>query len=129
MPSILIADDSLFMIRVIEQMARQAGFDQINTASQGNDALASWIANHPDLTILDVAMPGLTGLEVLREIKSYDSEAVVIIATSTRDLDFESQCFNAGAAAYLIKNNLKQELPEILDRELVAKQRAYQCRA
>src|SRR3954451_22155483 len=68
-PRIVVADDSPFMRTVLGGALGAAGFDVVGTARDGDEALAQCRATRPDAMTLDLAMPGLDGLGVLRALK------------------------------------------------------------
>jgi two-component system chemotaxis response regulator CheB len=81
-PRIVVADDSPFMRTVLGGALGAAGFDVVGTARDGDDALAQCRATRPDAMTLDLAMPGLDGLGVLRALKENGAPDVPVIVVS-----------------------------------------------
>ena len=81
-PRIVVADDSPFMRTVLGGALAAAGFDVVGTARDGDEALAQCRATRPDAMTLDLAMPGLDGLGVLRALKESGAPAVPVIVVS-----------------------------------------------
>jgi two-component system chemotaxis response regulator CheB len=81
-PRIVVADDSPFMRTVLGGALGAAGFDVVGTARDGDEALAQCRATRPDAMTLDLAMPGLDGLGVLRALKETGAPAVPVIVVS-----------------------------------------------
>jgi two-component system chemotaxis response regulator CheB len=81
-PRIVVADDSPFMRTVLGGALGAAGFDVVGTARDGDEALAQCRATRPDAMTLDLAMPGLDGLGVLRALKESDAPDVPVIVVS-----------------------------------------------
>src|SRR3954470_18615418 len=81
-PRIVVADDSPFMRTVLGGALGAAGFDVVGTARDGDEALAQCRATRPDAMTLDLAMPGLDGLGVLRALKESGSPDVPVIVVS-----------------------------------------------
>lgn len=101
---ILIADDHI-MVRVglSSMLGTESDFEIIGDAANGIEAISLHRELRPDVLLLDVRMPGLGGIEVLRSIKEEFPEAIILML-STSDLEDEvAQAYEAGAAGYLLK--------------------------
>lgn len=80
-PRVLVADDSSFMRRLLTQALREQGFDVVGEAADGDEALALHERLRPDAMTLDLAMPGLDGIGVLRRLRA-DRAAVPVVVVS-----------------------------------------------
>ena len=114
MVTALVADDSKMMVTVISRIVADAGCDVVATASTGTEALEKWRQTRPTIALLDVNMPGMTGVEVLERIRAEDSNSVVVIVTASRNADVADECKRLGANAFVTKNNLGVYLREIV---------------
>jgi two-component system, chemotaxis family, protein-glutamate methylesterase/glutaminase len=81
-PRIVVADDSPFMRTVLGGALSAAGFEVVGSARDGDEALAQCRATRPDAMTLDLAMPGLDGIGVLRALKESGAPAVPVIVVS-----------------------------------------------
>jgi two-component system, chemotaxis family, protein-glutamate methylesterase/glutaminase len=81
-PRIVVADDSPFMRTVLGGALSAAGFEVVGTARDGDEALAQCRATRPDAMTLDLAMPGLDGIGVLRALKESGAPEVPVIVVS-----------------------------------------------
>ncbi|MHB0996549.1 MAG: response regulator [Elusimicrobiales bacterium] len=97
---ILLADDDEGTIGALSKVL--AGYDLV-TAMDGTRALELAAAEKPDLVLLDINMPGLNGLEVLKKIKGRDIKPVVIMITGDADEGTVGKALSLGVFAYLIK--------------------------
>lgn len=79
---ILVADDSTFMRRVLTQALRDAGFDVVGEAADGDEALARYRELRPDAMTLDLAMPGMDGIGVLRALRGERSSLPVVVVSA-----------------------------------------------
>ena len=66
---ILVVDDEIDLLEMIQSIFERAGFFNILTASSGREALKIWKERQPDMIILDIMMPGIDGLSVLKEVR------------------------------------------------------------
>lgn len=101
-PRILVVDDDREFRRSLAKIFRKAGFD-IQVAANGNQAAALLNKASFDLLVLDLEIPGKSGLELLREVKLKASSTVVIIVTAHGEVNRRDETLAAGAAAYLDK--------------------------
>jgi DNA-binding response OmpR family regulator len=117
---ILLVEDDRFLRRACETSLRQRGFTVI-AAADGEEGLRLARAEHPDLILLDLLMPKLSGVEVLRALKAdvgTKAIPVLILSNSSREEDV-SEVISLGAVAYWVKANLSlKELGERVARLL-----------
>ena len=89
---------------------RQAGMEVVGEAADGAEAVSETIAHRPDLAILDVAMPRLTGLQATREIKRLVPGVDVLILSMHDDERYLFEALKAGAGGYVLKQKADREL-------------------
>ena len=102
---ILIVDDIDDNLYTLERRLNRDGYSDIVKASGGNEALTLVEANKFDLVLLDLMMPDVSGLEVLKKLKS-DPEhrkIPVIMVTAADEVETTAECIAAGADDYLTK--------------------------
>ena len=112
---ILLVEDDRFLRRACEASLRQRGF-AVTVAGDGEEALQKVGAEAPDLILLDLLMPKLTGIEVLRALRAEEATRtipVLILSNSSREQDLE-EIKDLGVTDYLVKANLS--LQELGDR-------------
>lgn len=102
MLKILIVDDEPTVCAVLEEFLVEKGYET-DTANSGEKALEMLIAKHHDLMLLDLNMPGMSGLEVLREVERKAYQVGVIIITGLQDLELARKVIRHGAIDYLNK--------------------------
>jgi len=104
MRDVLVVDDD-FMVAEIHRkfVDRVDGFRAVGVARTGAEALEQASALHPDLILLDVYLPDMTGLEVLQRLRSGGDRVGVIMITAAREIDTVAGALDGGAADYLIK--------------------------
>ena len=101
---ILIADDHGVVrggLRLL--LERQAGFEVVGEAADGAEAVREALALRPDVAILDVAMPRLTGLQAAREIRAQAPEVQVLVLSMHDDDRYVFEALKAGASGYVLK--------------------------
>lgn len=106
---ILLAEDTLDLNNVITQMLQLQGFD-VDSAFDGKEALNLALSNGYDGIILDIMMPKMTGLEVLRELRNRNIVTPVLMLTAKAEVDDRVEGLDAGADDYLTKPFAMKEL-------------------
>src|SRR5262249_10282298 len=79
---VVVADDSAFMRRLLSDALRARGFEVVGEAKDGDEALSLCRARQPDALTLDLAMPGLDGLGVLRALRETHSRVPVVVVSA-----------------------------------------------
>jgi len=105
---VLVVDDEPPIVRMVAANLRMRGYEVL-TAATGEAALASLDAHQPDLVVLDLGLPGIDGLEVLRRLRSWSSVPVVVL-TALDDEREKVTALDAGADDYVTKPFGIQEL-------------------
>jgi DNA-binding NarL/FixJ family response regulator len=110
---ILIADDHGIVRSGLKLLLdRQADLEVVAEAEDGVDALAKALSERPDLAILDVTMPRMTGLQATHEIKKQAPEVQVLILSMHEDERYLFEALRAGAAGYVLKRAADTDLLE-----------------
>jgi DNA-binding NarL/FixJ family response regulator len=109
--TVLICDDHRIVREGLRQfVAGVPGVDKVETAASGEEVLARYPHEHPDLVLMDVRMPGLGGLEATRRLVQQFPEAKVIMLTAADDRDQVAAAVSSGARGYLLKDVSHEEL-------------------
>jgi two-component system, NtrC family, response regulator AtoC len=100
--SVLVVDDEELTLRTISRGLRQEAFEVL-TAASGEDAVKVFQEEKPDLTLLDIVLPGIDGVEVLRQVKQANPAAIVVMMSAYHMVDRAVEAMKLGAYDYLIK--------------------------
>jgi response regulator of citrate/malate metabolism len=104
MIGVLIVDDDFMVARVHAGFVSALdGFEVVGTASTGAQALDAIAGLAPDLVLLDVYLPDMTGLEVLQRLRSGGSRVDVMVISAARDVDSIRSALHGGVLQYLVK--------------------------
>lgn len=110
--TVVIADDDVDIRALVKISAMRAGLTVIAEVSDGGDALAAIRELVPDIAILDVAMPGMSGLDVCRQVRSdttLDGVQILLVSAAADEASIATG-LRAGAAEYLSKPFSPREL-------------------
>lgn len=111
---ILLVDDEAHIRKFVSLILKQIGQPVIKEAVNGEDALAAYQADKPDMVLLDVNMPRMDGMETLRKLKQIDPDCVVIMLTSRANRESVERALELGAASYIRKDTPKDEIAQAL---------------
>lgn len=103
MPKILIVDDTAFMRRLLKNIFLGSGFQTIYEAENGKQAVKLYKQYKPDLVTMDIIMPEMNGIDALKQIKSIDPNANVIMCTAVGQEQMVIMAIKCGARGYIIK--------------------------
>lgn len=114
--SVLVVDDDFMVARIhTRYLSTVPGFDVIATVHSGSEALSALAEFQPDLMLLDVYLPDMTGIDVLRRARADFPAVDVIVVTAARELDTVREAMQGGAISYLVKPFEYQALGERLE--------------
>jgi two-component system, NarL family, invasion response regulator UvrY len=108
---VLVADDHAPFRRAASTLIAAApGFELAGEATSGERAIELAAASHPDVMLLDVNMPGIGGIEAARRIAAHSGDTVIVLVSGYRPHELPDAARSCGAAAYVDKADLGQEL-------------------
>lgn len=111
---ILLVDDEPHIRKFVSLILKQMGTPIIIEAGNGQEAVATYQRENPDLVLLDVNMPQMDGIETLQKLKEIDPNCVVIMLTSLVNRQTIEQALELGAANYIRKDTPKEEIAKAL---------------
>ncbi|WP_457796216.1 response regulator transcription factor [Methylocystis sp. S23] len=102
---VLIVDDHPIIVAGCSAMLAGEGDIEVADARDAETGLAAFLAQKPDVTVVDIAMPGLSGLELTRRILERDPAARIVVFSMNDDPIFAARAIEAGAKGYVTKND------------------------
>jgi len=118
MPSVLIADDAAFMRMMIKNILTEAGYEIAGEAENGAVAVAKYKELKPDLTTMDITMPEMDGLQALKEIRSADPSARVVMCSAMGQQSMVIESIQAGAKDFIVKPFQPDRVLEAIQKAL-----------
>ncbi len=116
---VLIVDDHPIIVAGCAAMLASEGDIEVFDARDAETGLAAFAERRPDITVVDIAMPGVSGLELTRRILEMDAEARIVVFSMNDDPIFAARAIEAGAKGYVTKNDdpflLLQAVREVAD--------------
>ena len=112
---VLICDDSILVRKKLNDTLKKAGVAAVYEAKDGVQAVEEYKAKQPDVVFMDIVMPEKTGLEALEEIKSYNADAKVVMASTIGTQSNLTAAIKAGAFDFLQKPVQDEDIYKILN--------------
>jgi two-component system NarL family response regulator len=102
---VLIADDHALFRRALEMVLQgEPGIELVGQAADGAEAVQLAGATLPDVVLMDIRMPKITGIEAARQVRKVAPSAKIVMLTSSDEEDDRSAAIRAGASGYLLKD-------------------------
>jgi len=121
-PRVLIIDDEYKTLEILGMRLSQDGFE-VTTATTGEAGLKLVYETHPDAILLDIMMPGMSGMEMLKQVREIAPNLIVIIITGYATVELSVQAIQQVAHDFIAKPFTSERLSEVLWKVLKAKKR------
>lgn len=115
---VLIVDDAAFMRMMIKDILSKNGFDVVGEAADGVQAIEKYKELTPDLVTMDITMPEMDGIAALKEIKSIDSNSIVIMCSAMGQQAMVIDAIQAGAKDFIVKPFQAERVLEAINKAL-----------
>lgn len=113
---VLICDDSMLVRKKLTTALKNLGVKEVFEAADGEQAVAMYKEHTPDLTLMDIVMPKMTGVDALKAILAENSKAKVVMASSVGTQENLKDAINAGAFDFLQKPISDEQLSNLVTR-------------
>lgn len=113
---VMVVDDHPMWRDAVERDLLAAGLDVVGVAATGDEAIARFPAARPQVVVLDLQIPGPSGVEVTRTVLEHDPSARVLILSASGEQEDVLAAVKAGATGYLVKSASRDELLEAVRR-------------
>ena len=117
---VLLADDIVSVLDAVTELLLE-NFDIVGRVSDGQKALDDTMALQPDLIVLDISMPGMSGIEVARELKRRGNKAKIVFLTVHEDSDIMATCLAVGGLGYVAKVLMESDLIPAMNSALAGR--------
>jgi two-component system nitrate/nitrite response regulator NarL len=112
---VVLADDHVFVRDGIKSLLEnEANIEVVAEATDGLEALAVVEISKPDLLILDIRMPNMTGIEVVEKLRSHNNNVKIVMLSMHESEEYVLKSIKAGADGYLLKGSSKEEFLKAL---------------
>jgi len=122
MERILVVDDEIHVVRLLKKFLTSKGYE-VYTATSGQEAIEQAKTVNPHVIMLDIIMPGMGGIDTLKEIKKNNPKVAVVMLTAVIDEELAKRAIELGADDYItkpidlnyIETNLMVKMLQLLD--------------
>jgi len=115
----LIVDDTALIRRMLAQILSGTEFEVVGVAADGREAVEKFSELSPDFVLMDVMMPGVSGIEAVRQIIAHDPIAQIVMCSAYGEESVVNEALNAGAIDFIQKPFIANDVLETL-REVAA---------
>ncbi len=112
--SVMTVDDSAAILTIIAAYLDDTEFEVIASERDGRRAVRKYSELMPDIVLLDLIMPGQSGMETLAQLRAIDPDAVVVMISSLGTEDAVHQCLTTGAKSFLQKPFARDDFIEFM---------------
>ncbi len=122
MTTVCVCDDSPLAREALRRVvATIPGVDRVSASASGEDLLARYSVERPDLVLVDVRMPGIGGVEAVRRLLAVQPQASIVMLTMAEDTDGVARAVAHGARGYVRKDASREELSATVAQVLAAR--------
>ncbi len=115
---ILIAEDSTYMRMLLKELLIRSGYDVIGEADNGNDAVRLYDKYKPDIAAIDMLMPEMNGIDVLKTIRASHPDARLLMISAMGQEKMVIEAMKAGASDFFIKPLQSERVIEAIERAM-----------
>lgn len=115
---ILIVDDALFMRKMIRKILEEIGCTEITEAQDGEEAILKYDEIKPDLILMDITMPQMSGVEALEKIMEKNPNQQIIMCSAVGQEMMIQKAVEMGAADFIVKPFDKEKFQKVVERYL-----------
>lgn len=116
MPKVVIADDEEFVRYFLKSVAGSLAYDVVAEVDNGNDLVLVMRKTCPDILLLDINMPYLTGLEFLKNYAKEFPKTCIIILTSANSFKYVQETLDKGASCFLRKDTPVEQMVSAIEK-------------
>jgi DNA-binding NarL/FixJ family response regulator len=106
---VILADDVAQVLSTVAALLKEK-FEIVAMVTDGQAAFDATLALAPDIVVLDISMPGLSGIDVARELKKRGNRAKIVFLTVHEDADILATCLAVGGLGYVVKVLMETDL-------------------
>jgi DNA-binding NarL/FixJ family response regulator len=106
---VIVADDLALVLNAVSGLLQES-FDIVAMVSDGHAALEAILEHKPELAVLDISMPGMSGIDVAREVRRRGNNTRIVFLTMHEDSDILAACLSVGGLGYVIKVCMNNDL-------------------
>jgi two-component system chemotaxis response regulator CheY len=115
---ILIVDDAAFMRMMLKDILTKNGFDIVGEAENGAVAVSKYMELKPELTVMDITMPEMDGLQAVKEIRKLDPQARIIMCSAMGQQSMVIEAIQCGAKDFVVKPFQPDRVLEAVNKAL-----------
>jgi two-component system, chemotaxis family, chemotaxis protein CheY len=115
---VMIVDDAIFMRKVLREILTENGYDVVGEVNRGTDVLEKFKDWKPDLVTMDIMLPGIDGIDAVREIMKVDKDARIVMISALGQDELVDEALKAGAKGFIVKPFIPSQVIDVIKKIL-----------
>ena len=115
---IMIVDDAIFMRKVLREILTENGYDVVGEVNRGTDVLEKFKDWKPDLVTMDIMLPGIDGIDAVREIMKVEKDARIVMISALGQDELVDEALKAGAKGFIVKPFIPSQVIDVIKKIL-----------
>jgi len=115
---VMIVDDAIFMRKVLREILTENGYDVVGEVNRGTDVLEKFKEWKPDLVTMDIMLPGIDGIDAVREIMKVDTDARIVMISALGQDELVDEALKAGAKGFIVKPFIPSQVIDVIKKIL-----------
>lgn len=112
---VLLVDDASFMRAKLKLLMNELGHEVIGEAANGAQGISLYAQLKPEVVLMDITMPDMSGLDALKEIRRIDPKAIVIMVSAMGSQSFVLEAVQSGAKDFIVKPFENERVRKVMD--------------
>lgn len=121
--TVLIVDDVAFVRKTISDILKEAHYQIVGEAEDGEKAIEQYIKLRPDIVAMDIVMPQMSGIDATRKILKIDKNARIVIISALGQENLVMEAINVGAKDYILKPFSSEDILRTVERAFAGEDR------
>ncbi|MDP4164398.1 MAG: response regulator [Bacillota bacterium] len=114
MIKVMVVDDAAFMRLAIKKVLEKNGFEVVGEAENGAVSVVKYKECNPDIVTMDITMPDMTGIEALKQIRSFDPKAKIVMVSAMGQESMVKEAIMNGAKSFIVKPYKEEHITQTL---------------
>ena len=115
---VMIVDDAIFMRKVLREILTENSYEVVGEVNRGTDVLDKFKEWKPDLVTMDIMLPGIDGIDAVREIMKVDKDARIVMISALGQDELVDEALKAGAKGFIVKPFIPSQVIDVIKKIL-----------
>ncbi len=118
--SVLLVDDSIFILKLLRMILEEGGYEVVGEAKDGDQAIHLFKTNRPALTVMDITMPNMNGIDAVKNIRNINKDARILVCSAVANSKLIRKALSEGVIEFLAKPFDRAQVLAAVERAIAA---------